>query len=121
MDKEQIKQIIDNPPEYDELKEESYISWVKSMCKNSQRWAVILVFAHFFFFLALAIFCGILFLTTDTTKYQIMYAAFFVCCMLIGYLIKVFGWVTGTSNRIRREINGLELRIVELIETIKEK
>ncbi len=119
MDKEQVKQIIDNPPEYDELKEESYISWVKSMCENSQRWAIILVFVHFFFFIALAIVCGILFLTTDTTKYQIMYAAFFVCCILIGYLIKVFGWVMGTSNRIKRGINGLELRIVELIETVK--
>ena len=121
MDKEQIKKIIDSPPEYDELKEDSYISWVRSGFKNVQQWAIILVFAHFFFFLALAIVCGILFSITDTTKYQIMYAAFFVCCILIGYLIKVFGWVMFTRNSLKREIKRLELRIAELNETVKNK
>ncbi len=121
MDDEQIKKIIDSPPEYDESKEESYISWIRSGFKNCQRWAIILVFVHFFFFLALAIVCGILFLITDTTKYQIMYAAFFVCCVLIGYLIKVFGWVMVTRNSLSREIKKLELRIAELSETVKDK
>ncbi len=125
MDKEQIKKIIDSPPEYDEeydeLKEESYISWIRFGFKNCQRWAIFLVFAHFFFFLALAIVCGLLFLTTDSTKFQIMYAAFFVCCILIGYLIKVFGWVMVTRNGLSREIKRLELRIAELNETVKNK
>jgi uncharacterized protein YqhQ len=121
MNDEQIKKIIDSPEEYDELKEESYISWIRFAFKNCQRWTIILVFAHFFFFLALAIVCGILFLITDTTKYQIMYAAFFVCCILIGYLIKVFGWVMVTKNSLKREIKRLELRIAELSETMKNK
>ena len=121
MDKEQIKMIIDNSPEYDESKEDSYISWVRSGLKNTQRWAIFLVFAHFFFFLSLAIVCGVLFAITDSAKYQIMYAALFVCCILIGYLIKVFGWVMVSRNSLRREINRLELRIAELIETIKDK
>jgi hypothetical protein len=121
MNEEQIKKILDNPEEYDELKEDSYISWIRSGFKNCQGWAIILVFVHFFFFLALAIVCGILFLITDTTKYQIMYAAFFVCCILIGYLIKVFGWGMANKNNIQREIKRLELRIAELNETVKNK
>jgi uncharacterized protein YqhQ len=121
MDQEQIKNIIDRPEEYDESREESYISWARFWFKNTQRWAVILVFAHFFFFLALAILCGILFLISDTTKYQIMYAAFFVCLVLIAYLIKVFAWVIVSRNSIKREIKRLELRIAELSEMIKSK
>ena len=121
MDDEQIRKIIDSPEEYDELREESYLSWARFWFEHSQRWAVILVFVHFFSFLALAIVCGILFFVTETTKYQIMYAAFFVCCILIGYLIKVFGWVMVARNSLRRDIRKLELRITELDETVKNK
>jgi len=119
MDREQIKKIIDSPEEYDDSKEESYISWARFWFKSSQRWAIILVFAHFFFYLALAIISGILFLISDTTKYQIMYAAFFVCLFLIAYLIKVFAWVMVSRNSIKREIKRLELRIAELNESLK--
>jgi len=118
MDDELIKKIIEDT--YDDSKEESYISNARFWFTKTQPWAVILVFAHFFFFLALAILCGILFLISDTTKYQIMYAAFFVCCILIGYLIKVFGWVMGIKNIISREIKRLELRIAELGKIVKE-
>jgi len=121
MNDEQIKKIIDSPEEYDDTKEESYISWARFWFKSSQRWAIILVFAHFSFFIALAILCGILFLITDSTKYQIMYAAFFVCLVLIAYLIKVFAWVLTSRNSIKREIKRLELRIAELADSITEK
>ena len=118
---EQIKKIIDSPEEYNDTKEESYISYARDFFKNSQRWAIILVFVHFFFFLALAIISGILFLISGTTKYQIMYAALFVVFLLIGYLIKIFSWVWGSRNIISREIKRLELRIAELNETVKNK
>jgi hypothetical protein len=121
MNDEQIKKLIDSPDEYDDTKEESYISYARDFFKHSQRWAIILVFVHFFFFLALAVICGILFLVSGTTKYQIMYAALFVVFMLIGYLIKIFGWVWGSRNIISREIKRLELRIAELAESITEK
>ena len=58
MDKEQIKKIIDSPQEYDDSKEESYISYARDFFKNSQRWALILLFVHFFGFLGLAIVAG---------------------------------------------------------------
>jgi len=121
MNEEEIKKIIDSPEEYDELKEESYISWAKFWFKRTQPWAVILVFVHFFFFLALAILSGILFLISNTTKYQIMYAAFFICLLLIGYMIKVFAWIMVSRNSIKRDIKRLELRIAELNEALKSK
>ena len=121
MNGEQVKKIIDSPQEYDDSKEESYTSYARDFFKRTQRWAIILVFVHFFFFLALAILSGILFLISETTKYQIMYAAFFVCCLLIAYLIKVFAWVWGSRNIISREIKRLELRIAELAENVKNK
>ena len=121
MNDEQIKKIIDSPEEYDEAKEESYISYARNFYKHSQRWAIILVFAHFFFFLGLAIICGILFMVSQTTKYQIMYAALFVVFFLIGYLIKIFGWVWGSRNIISREIKRLEFHIAELSESIVDK
>ncbi len=121
MDNEEIKKIIDSPEEYNDTKEESYISYARDFFKNSQRWAIILVFVHFFFFLALAIISGIFFLISETTKYQIMYAALFVVFILIGYLIKIFGWVWGSRNIISREIKRLELRIAELSNAVKEK
>ncbi|MHC4739356.1 MAG: DUF6768 family protein [Planctomycetota bacterium] len=121
MDTDQVKKIMESPEEYDESKEESYISYARDFFKGTQRWAIILVFVHFFFFLALAVISGILFLLTDTTKYQIMYAALFVCCLLIGYLIKVFAWVWGCRNIISREIKRLELRIAELNQTLQKK
>jgi uncharacterized membrane protein YciS (DUF1049 family) len=72
-------------------------------------------------FFAGAIYCGIKFFKTDQSQFQLMYAAFFVCCILIGYLIKVFGWVMFTRNSLKREIKRLELRIAELDETVKNK
>jgi hypothetical protein len=121
MNDEQIKKIIDSPEEYYDTKEETYISYARDFFKNSQQWAIILVFVHFFFFLALAILSGILFLISETTKYQIMYAALFVVLFLIAYLIKIFAWVWGSRNIISREIKRLELRIAELSNAVKEK
>ena len=121
MNDEQIKKIIDSPEEYNDAKEESYISYARDFFKNSQRWAIILVFVHFFFFLALAIISGILFLISGTTKYQIMYAALFVVFLLIGYLIKIFSWVWGSRNIISREIKRLEIRIAELASSLSDK
>ena len=121
MNDEEIKKIIDSPQEYEDSREESYISYARDFFKNSQRWAIILVFVHFFGFLALAIISGILFMVSETTKYQIMYAAIFVVFILIGYLIKIFGWVWGSRNIISREIKRLEIRIAELASSLSDK
>lgn len=119
MDREQLKRIIDSPDAYDDVREESYIAWARGFFHDSQWWAVALVFVHFLGFCLLAVLCGILFVNTDSTKYQIMYAAFFVCLVLIAYLIKVFAWVMASRNSIKRDIKRLELRLLDLDETLK--
>ncbi|MHC4912001.1 MAG: DUF6768 family protein [Planctomycetota bacterium] len=119
MNNEDIKKIVED--NYNDSKEDTYVSYARDFFKKTQLWAVILVFVHFFFFLSLAVLCGILFLISETTKYQIMYAAFFICCLLIAYLIKIFAWVMASRNRISREIKRLELRIAELAEIVTSK
>jgi len=110
MNNERIKKIIDSPGEYDGSKEDTYLEIAREFFDRKNRTSVIIFFAHFFFFLALAILSGILFLITDRTKYQIMYAALFVCFVLISYLIKIFGCVMGSKNSIQRGIKKLEIR-----------
>ena len=118
MDREQLKQIIDSPDEYDETRAETYTDYGRRFFNQTQPWAVALVFIHFFFCLGLAIGCGILYVFSQSVKIQIMLAAFFVCLMIIGYLIKVFGWIMGCRNDLKRDIKRLELRVVELSEAL---
>lgn len=120
MNDEQIKKIIDGPDVFD-FGEGSYLSMVREFFSRRMRLIAVVFFVHFFFFLALAILSGILFLKSDQTKFQIMYAAFFVCSVLIAYAIKIFTWVAGSGYYIKRDIKRLELRIAELHETVKNK
>ena len=121
MDKEQIKKIIDSPPEYDESKEDSYFSMVRDMCSKQMRWLAISLYVWFFIFLAPIIISVIQFFKTDQVQYQIMYAAIFVtCCLSIGFM-KIYVLVLLQKPSIRREIKRLELRIAELNETVSNK
>ncbi len=120
MNDEQIKKIIDGPDIFD-FEKGNYLAMVKEFFSRRMRLIAIIFFVHFFFFLALAIVSGVLFLQADHTKHQIMYAAFFVCSFLIAYAGKIFTWTVGGSYIIKREIKRLELRIAELNETVKNK
>jgi uncharacterized protein YqhQ len=119
MNDKDIKKIIEDT--YDDSREDTYFSWTRSVFKSCHSWVILLVFVHFFFFLALAIVNGVLFFITSQTKYQIMYAALFVVFILIAYLIKIFGWIMAGRNSIKREVKRLEFRIAELSEAVKEK
>ena len=121
MDKEQIKKIINGLPEYDESEEDTARSWIKDFYSKRMTWVMINFYVVCFFLLFPIIISIIKFFRTDQAKYQIMYAALFVVFLLIGYLIKIFGWVWGSRNIISREIKRLELRIAELNETVKNK
>jgi hypothetical protein len=120
MDKEQIKKIIDSPPEYDESKEDTMRSWFKDAYSKKMRW---ITFGVCVFYLVIAIpmvFCVIQFFRADQVKDQIMYAAIFLFCShWIGFE-SVFAWVMMQRPRSSRERKRLELCIAELIETIKE-
>jgi hypothetical protein len=121
MNDEDIKKIIENSGSYDEAEEGSYMAMLRDFYSKKMLFTALLVWGHFLFFLGLAIVCGILFFLTDRTDEQIMYASFFVCCIIISYLIKVFAWLRLHENNIKREIKRLELRIIELAETVKGK
>jgi hypothetical protein len=121
MDKEQIKKIIDNPPEYDESKEITMSSYIRDFYSRRMRWVTICVYIQYVICLALIIFSAIKFFMTDQTRYQIMHAAIVVIFShWIGF-VSVFGWVMVQRPSINRKINRLELRIAELIKTIKDK
>ncbi len=121
MNKEQIKKIIDSPPEYDESIGDNYFSMIRDFFSKELRWAMIGLYVWFFIFLAPIIISVIQFFKTDQVQYQIMYAAIFVtCCLSIGFM-KIYVLVLLQKPSIRREVKRLEFRISELIETIKDK
>jgi len=117
MDKEQIKKIINSPPQYNGTKEDTVCSWLKDAYSKRMRWIMICVNVGYLVLSALLLFSAVEFFRADQTQYQIMYAVIFVFCShWIGFM-SVFGWVMMQRPRISR----LEFRIAELIETIKEK
>jgi len=118
MNNEEIKRIIDSPPEYDESREDSYISMVRDFYSRKMLSTAILVWGFGIVFFAAAVYCGIQFLHADQTKSQIMYAALFICFVHGIGLMKIFAWQMLNKAGIRREIKRLELRIAELTGTL---
>jgi uncharacterized membrane protein YciS (DUF1049 family) len=76
-------------------------------------WAII--------FIAGSVYTGVQFFKTDQTRYQIMYAALFICCFVGTGLMKVFAWVMVNKHSLKREIKRLELAIAELAQTVEGK
>ena len=121
MDKEQIKKIIDSPPEYDEAKEDTLLSMVGQLYSKKMLPSMIVHGAYSLPFFVGAVFCGIKFFRTDQTQFQIMHAAIFACCVQGIIFSKVKYWQMLHKNNISREIKRLELRIAELNQTVKNK
>ena len=119
MNKEEIKKIITDT--YDESKEDTLRSWIRDCYSKEVRWVMIGIYAQYLILSALIIFSAIKFFIADQTRYQIMYAAIFVCCNLWMGFVSVFGWVMMQRPRINREVKRLELRIAELNQTVKDK
>ncbi len=113
--------MTDNPQAYNDSKEDTLCSMLKDFYNKKMLFWIILVWVYFLVFLALAVFSGIKFFKTDQTRYQIMYAVVFVCCIQFFALIKIFAWQMIHKNRIIREIKRLELAIAELSEIMKTK
>jgi len=82
---------------------------------------IALTWGWFLVFLALAIFIAGRFFKADDAKSQIMYAAVFVCCFQFFVLIKIFAWQMIHRLSIKRAIRRLEMRVVELNESVKSK
>ena len=121
MDKEQIKKIIDSPPEYDESKEDTMLQWFIDGYSKRMRWVTFGVCIFYFILLVPMIYSAILFFRIDQVRDQIMYAVIFLFCSHWMAFESVFAWVMMQRPRINREIKRLELRIAELNETVKNK
>jgi hypothetical protein len=121
MNDEEIRKIIDDQGKYDESIESSMCSYLRDIYSKKMLWVILNVFICYFICLALMIFCGFQFFQTDQTRYQIMYAAIFICCNAWMGFVSVFAWVMVQRPSISRERKRLELRIAELSEMVKNK
>jgi len=117
MDKEQIKKIINSSAQYDETEEDTMRSWLKDAHNNRMRWVMINFYVIWCILLVAMIVSIIQFFRIEQAKYQVMYATIFIFCNLWGCCVQVCTCVLMQRPRISR----LELRIAELIETIKEQ
>ncbi len=113
--------MTDNPQAYNDSKEDTLYSMLKDFYNKKMLFWIIILWVYFLVFLALAVFSGIKFFKTDQTRYQIMYAAIFVCCIQFFALIKIFAWQMVHRNGILREIKRLKLAIAELAQTVEQK
>ena len=120
MNDEDIKKIIDSPQEFD-FEKDTVRSMVWDFYNKKNRFTIIWVWGNSLVFLALTAFSAILFFKAGQTRYQIMYAAIFICSIQVIILAKIVYWQTMHRNKIAREIKSLELRIAELSETVKNK
>jgi hypothetical protein len=71
-------------------------------------------------FIVLAVYCGIKFFDVQQVQYQLMHAAIFICCVHVVFLRKAIYWQMLQKNSLSREVRRLEVRIVELAETVVE-
>jgi surface polysaccharide O-acyltransferase-like enzyme len=120
MNNEQTKKIIDRPLEYDESKESFLRSMTGQWFGKKMRFIMINTYVWGFIFLVPLIISVVQFFKTEQTKFQIMYAAVFVCCVLNIGFVKVLAWVMLQRNDIKREIKRLELRLAGLAQKLDE-
>jgi len=106
MNDEQIKKMIEDT--YDDSKEETLRSMVGDLYNRKNLGTIIWVWGNSLVFLALAAFSAILFFETSQSRYQIMYAAIFICCIQVIILAKIVCWQTMHRNSIKREIKELK-------------
>jgi len=117
MNNETIKKIVEDS--YDESKEEGLRSIVRDFYTRKLMSSIILVWTLGILFVGLAVFSAIRFFHTDQIQQQIMYAALFIVGLHELGLIKTFAWQMAHRRNLKREIKRLELRVMELGETLK--
>ncbi len=113
MNDEQIRKIIDGSQEYDDAKEGTLRSMLGDFYNRKMLSTAIFIWVWGLVVVGGAVFCAIRFFNTAETRYQIMFAAIFVCCVQFLALTKIFAWQLIHRNGILREIKRLELRVAE--------
>ncbi|MHC4463237.1 MAG: DUF6768 family protein [Planctomycetota bacterium] len=106
MNDEEIKKIVNDT--YDDSKEDSIWSMARDFYSRKMLPVVILVWIWAIIFFVGAAYSGIIFFKTDQIKFQIMYAAIFICCFQGICLMKIFAWQMIHRQDIKREIKKLK-------------
>ena len=121
MNEDQFKKILND--EYDQSREMTFGTIIKDFYNRKMRSIVILVWTMALLFIGLAVICGIMFSKTAGTdiKMLILYATLFLVFAHWVDLMKIFAWQMIHRNSLKREIKRLELRIMELSESVKER
>jgi hypothetical protein len=65
--------------------------------------------------------CYIVFESTLTTKYQLLWMTFFSIAIMQTVLMKLWYWIIWNRYSVVREVKRLELRIVELVEKLEKR
>ena len=121
MDKEQIKKIIDTPPQFDESQEDTLLSMVGQLYSKEMFPSMLVHGAYSLPFIALAIFSGVRFFQVTQIQSQLMHLALFLTAVQFIVFSKVKYWQMMHKNNISREIKRLEFRIAELNETVNNR
>ena len=114
MNDEQTKKVIEDTCV--ESKEDTFCTMARDLYNKKNFATLIWVWGNSLVFLALAIFSCIKFFQAEQSKYQIMYAAIFICCIQVVILAKIVCWQTIHTNRIKRQIKKLKKLWQEYIE-----
>lgn len=105
---------------YDSSKEDTLLSMVGQLYSRRMLPSFLVHGAYSLAFIVPAVYCGIKFFDTPQVQFQLMYAAIFICCIHVIFLRKVIYWQMLHKNSISREVKRLEVRIVELTQTVGE-
>ncbi len=116
---EEINKIVEDMQ--DDSRNEGFMSMLGDFYNRKTLTVAIFSWVWGIVFIIGAIYSGVKFFETENTKYQIMYASFFITFMIFLSIIKVFAWELMSRNNIKREIKRLELRIAELTQIVKNK
>jgi hypothetical protein len=119
MNREEFKDMIDRKDIYDPAREDTLRSMLSTFYSRQMRSTAILVWVNFLICAALAVGSVALLFRAQDIRYQLLYAALFVCFLQWATLSKTFAWQAIHRNSIRREIKRLELRLAEMQDTLR--
>jgi hypothetical protein len=105
---------------YDTSREDTLLSMVGELYSKKMLPSFLVHAAYSLVFIIPAVYCGIKFFDTQSVQFQLMYAAIFICCVHVVFLRKVIYWQMLQKNSVSREVKRLEVRIVELTQTLGE-
>ena len=90
MEDELIKKIIEDS--YDVSKEDTIWSMVGDFYNRKMFSVIIFLWGWAIIFIVGAVYSGIKFFDAEQTKFQILYAVIFICCLQFIVLLKIFAW-----------------------------